>query len=99
METEDRLDRLVRHALGDLDRRHSELAEHRAALRALQFDLEGGSAVGRLGGEQVGHLDSRLGGDRLEERELGLTFAVLDETQLTAGDADPLTQLVEGQSV
>ncbi len=95
---EDRLDRVVRDAFGDLHGRDAELAEDRARLGALQLDLQCRSPVRRLRREQVGHLDTGRGRDRLEQRQLWLALAVLDEAQLTARDAHELAQFVEREA-
>ncbi len=99
VQAEDRFDGLVAHALGHAHGRDAELAEDRALLRAFQGDLESGTAVRRLPGDEIGHL--RLGrlGDRLQQRELGLALAVLDQAQLRTGDADESTELVEREPV
>ncbi len=60
------------------------------------------SAARRLGGSAESRsvdLHAGLGRDRLQQRQLRLALAVLDEAQLAAGDADPLAELVEGEAV
>ena len=96
VETEDGLDGLVAHALRDADGGDPELTEHRTLLRPLQLDLQSGTPVRRLPGDEVGHLGAGGLGDRLEERELGLALAVLDEAELGPGDADEGAELIEG---
>ncbi len=76
----------------------AELTEDRARLCALELDLECGAPVRRLGREQIGHLDAGRGRDRLQQRELRLALAVLDQAQLAAGDPDELAELVEGEA-
>ena len=99
VQPQDRLEGVVRHALGHLDRRDAQLPEHRARLRPLELDLEGGAPVGRLGREQLGDIHPGHVRDRLQQRQLGLALAVLDEAQLAAGDADPLAEFVEREPV
>ena len=98
VQPEHRLDRLVGHALGDLDRRDAQLPEDRAVLRPLEFDLQGRAPVGRLGRQEVGDIRSGRVGDRLKQRELGLALAVLDEAQLAAGHPHPLAEFVQGEA-
>ncbi len=95
MQAEDRLDRVVGNALRDPHGRDAELAEDRPGLRALQLDLESRAPVGRLGRQKIGDFDAGRGGDRLQQRQLGLALAVLDQAQLAAGDPHQLAQLVE----
>ena len=59
VQAEQRLERLVGHALGHPHRRDAELAEEVARLRALELDLERGPAVRRLAGDQVGDIRAR----------------------------------------
>ena len=98
VQAEDRLDRVVGDPLRHPHRRDAQLAEDRAGLRALQLDLQRGAPVRRLGREQIGDFDAGRRRDRLQERELGLALAVLDEAELAAGDPDQLAQLVEREA-
>ena len=99
VQPEDRLERLVAGALRDPDRCDPEPAEHGARLRAVELDLERGAVVRRLGGQQLGDLGPGDPRDLLQERELGLALAVLDEAQVAPGDADGGTELVERHPV
>ncbi len=99
VQAQDRLEGVVAHPLGHLDRRDAQLTEHRARLSALQLDLECRASVGRFRREQLGDIHSRHVRDRLQKREFRLALAVLDQAQLAARDADLLAELIEREAV
>ena len=68
-----------------------------AALVAFQLDLQGGAAVGRLRAEQFVDAHAERRRELLEQAELGLAFAVLDQAQLAGGRPDRGAQVVERQ--
>ena len=96
VQAQDRLDRLVGGRLGDAHGGDAEAPEHGRVLRLLEVEFEGGAPVRRLGGEEVGDIRARRVRDRLQQRQLRLALAVLDEAQLTARHPDERAQLVEG---
>jgi hypothetical protein len=65
-------------------------------LRALEFDLEGGTPRRRGVIQELSELDPRGHGDLREHREAWFPPTVLHERQLASRNADALTQLVEG---
>ncbi len=95
VQAEYRLDRLIGCPFGDLHRRDAEPAKHGACLRAFQLDFERSPTIRGFSGEEVGDLQSRGVGDRLQQREFRLALAVFDEAQLASRDPDLCTQLVQ----
>jgi hypothetical protein len=65
-------------------------------LRALEFDLERGTPRRRGVIQELGELDARGRRNLREHREAWFPPTVLHERQLAPGNADALTQLVEG---
>ena len=97
MQTEDRLHRLVAQALA---RRHGgkpEARVERAALDALERDLEGGALRRRLGREQVVEAHPEDAGESLQFAELEFALAVLDDRDLRRRSTQFGGERVEGQ--
>ena len=87
---------VVGHPLADLQMRQAEALVQRVALRLLDRDLELGAAVGGLFAKKF--LDRHLKGhgERLEQGQLRLAPAVLQERQLRRRSADTFPQVREG---
>ncbi len=95
LEPDDRLEGVAGQALADADGRDPEGVEERAALGALELDLECGTTAGRLRGEEVVERGTQGLGDLLELREPRLTLAVLDHRDLRGSPVDRRRELVE----
>ena len=96
VQTEHRLQSLVRHGLGHPDRRDAQLPENVTGLGAFQLDLQRCALAGRLRRQQVRDLDPGGGCDLLQEGQLGLALAVLDQAEMASGDTDTRAELVQG---
>src|SRR5699024_10073546 len=97
VQPEHRLEGLVRDALRDLQRRDPQLQERVRLLNALERDLERRAAVRRLRRDEVTDGDVGRLRDRLQECQLRLALAVLDEAELASRHADDRAQLVESE--
>ena len=99
VQAQDRLDRLVAHALGHAHGFDAETAEDRPALRTFEFDLERRAPVRWFRGEELTDIHPGRRRDRLQQRQLRLPLAVLDEAQVASGHTDLLAQFVQGHPV
>ena len=91
------LDHVARHPRADPQVRQAEVAVDRVLLRLLEGDLQLGPAARRLAPQQFRRWHRQRGRQRLDQRQLGLAAAVLDQRQHRGGTADPLAKLGQGQ--
>ena len=98
MQAHEGFEHVIRHRTGCADRGQTEGRVVRAALGAVQLDLECRARGGRGVVEQVGdgHVESL--GEGAQERHTRFATAVLHEGELAARDAHALAELVEGQA-
>ena len=95
VERDDVLQHVVRHPGAGLQMRQAEIAVHRVALRLLHRDLELGPAARRLVPEQFPGRHGQGLGQRLDQRQLRLPAAILQQRERRGGPADPLAKLGE----
>ena len=91
------LDHVARHPRADPQVRQAQVPVDRVALRLLQGDLQLGPPAGRLAAQQFLGRHRQRGRQRLDQGQLGLAAAVLDQRQHRGRAADALAELGQRQ--
>ena len=92
------LEHVGRDAGADLQRGQAKPPVGRVLLRVGQRDLQLRPAARRLPAQEFGHGHRQRRGQLLDQRQLRLPAAVLDEREDRWGPVDPLTELGQGQT-